>query len=86
MDHTYIDSPDWIKNKIAIKNPNNKKDNKFFQYHVTVALNHKKIGKHPERITRIIPFINKYKWQEINFPSEKNDSKKSQKNNLGNCS
>ena len=68
---TYIDSPDWIKNKKVTINPNNKKDNKCFQYNVTVALNHEVIGENPERMTKMKPFINKYKWEGINFPSEK---------------
>ena len=44
---SYIDSPDWIKTKKAKINPINKKDNKYFQYTVTVALNYeiKKICK-----------------------------------------
>ena len=29
-----------------------------------------------QRITKITPFINKYNWEEINFPSEKSDWKK----------
>ena len=33
---SYIDSPDWIKNKKALINPINKKDNKCFQYAITV--------------------------------------------------
>ena len=33
----------------------------------------KKIGKHTERITKIKPFKNKYKWEGINFPPEKDD-------------
>ena len=33
-----INSPDWIKNKKAPINPINKKDNKCFQYAVTVAV------------------------------------------------
>ena len=37
---SYIDFPDWIKNKKATKNPINKKDNTCFQFAVTVALNH----------------------------------------------
>ena len=27
--------------------------------------------KDPQRITKIKPFINKYNWQRINYPSEK---------------
>ena len=50
---SYIDSPDWIKNKKALKNHINKKDNKFFQYAVTVELNHEKTGENPERITKL---------------------------------
>ena len=79
---SYINSPDWVKNKKATINPINKKDNKYFQYAITVALNHEEIGKHPERITKIKPFINKYNWEGINYPSEKEDWKKIDKNNL----
>ena len=42
---SYVGSPDWIKNKNATINHINKKDNKCFQYDVTVALNHKEMGK-----------------------------------------
>ena len=37
---SYIDSPDWIRNEKATIKPINKKDNKCFQYTVTVALNY----------------------------------------------
>ena len=53
--------------------PISKKDNKCFQYCVTVALNREEIGKkNPERITRIT-FINEYDWEGINYPPEKED-------------
>ena len=54
---SYIDSPKWVKNKMATINPQNKKDDKCFQYAVTVALNHEQIKGHPERISKIKPFI-----------------------------
>ena len=79
---SYINHPDWIKNKEATINPINKKDNKYFQNTVTVTLNHKEIGKHSERITKIKPFMNICHWKEINFPSEKGDWKKIEKNNV----
>ena len=41
----YLDSPDWETNKKAAMNLINKKDNKCFQYAVTVALNHEEIKK-----------------------------------------
>ena len=79
---SYIDCPDWIKNKKATINPINEKDNKCFQYAVTVALNHEEIGKHAEIITEIKSFINKYNWEGISFPSEKDDWKNFEKNNV----
>ena len=57
-DGLYIDSPDWIKSKKATINPINKKDNKCFQYAITVALNYEEIGKHAARITKIKSLIN----------------------------
>ena len=61
---SYIDSPNWIKNKEKAINSINKKDNKCFSYAVTAPLNYDEIGKHSERITKIEPFINKHKWEE----------------------
>ena len=54
---SYIDSPDWIKNKNATINLSNKKDNKCFQYTITVTLNHEEIGKNPESITKTKSFL-----------------------------
>ena len=68
---SYIDSPDWIKNKKTTINPINKKDNKCFQYSVTVALKHEEIKKNLQRITKIKLFLNTYNWEGINFLSEK---------------
>ena len=38
--------------------------------------------KNLQRMTKIKPFINKYSWEEINFPSEKDDRKKFEKSNV----
>ena len=59
-----------------------KKIIKCFQYSVTVTLNHEKIKKDPQRITKISPFLNKYKWERINFPPEKDDWQKFEENNV----
>ena len=53
-------------NKRAKINPKNK-DNKLFQYSVTVALNHQNVENHPERILNTEPFINQYNWKGIDF-------------------
>ena len=49
---SYVDSSDSLIKKATI-NPTNKKDNKSFQYAVTIALNHEQIGKNPKKITKI---------------------------------
>ena len=49
---SYIKSSKWILNKRATINPQNK-DNKCFQYSITVALNHQNIENNPERISNI---------------------------------
>ena len=71
---SYINSPDWIENQKATINPINKKDNKCFQYAVTVTLNHKEIKKKKkktETITKVRPFINNYNWKEEGFQMKK---------------
>ena len=53
----------------------------YFQYAVTVALNHEQIREHPEKISKIKPFIDKYDWKEIDFPSTGKDWKKFESSN-----
>ena len=77
---SYIDSPEWIKNKKVTINPNNN-DDKCFQYALTVALNHQNVKTNPQRITKIEPFIDLYNWKEIDFPSQGKDWKKFEPNN-----
>ena len=38
-------------------------DDKCFQYAATVAVNYKEIELHPERVSNVKPFINKYNWK-----------------------
>ena len=73
---SYLKTLNWMKNKKATINRINKKDNICFYYTVTVALNCEETKKDPQRITKIKPFINKYNWEGINYPSEKDDWKK----------
>ena len=77
---SYIDSPKWLKNKKPTINSKNN-DDKCFQYARTVALNHEQIKDHPERISKIKPFINQYNWKELHFPSHSKDGKKFESNN-----
>ena len=77
---SYINSPEWIKNKKITINPQNTKDNNCFQYAITAALNYQNIDSHPERIFKLKPFINNYNWKGINFPAGHKDYSAFEKN------
>ena len=77
---SYINSPKWLKDKKSTINPKNN-DDKCFQYAVTLALNLDKIKKDPQRVSKIKPFIEKYNWEDIDFPSTSKDWKKFECNN-----
>ena len=75
-----IKSPKWLKDKKFTVNQKNN-DNKCFQYATTLALNFNKIDKHPQRISKIKPFIDNYNWNDINFPTNKKDWNRFELNN-----
>ena len=77
---SYIDSSQRLKNKKSTINPKNN-DDKCFQYAVTLALNLNSIDNHPERISKIKPFIKKYNWKDIDFPAMSKDWKTFESNN-----
>ena len=77
---TYIDSPKWLKYKKSTINPKNK-NGKCFQYAVTLALNLDNINKHPQRISKIKPFIDQYNWKDIDFLATNKDWRKVELNN-----
>ena len=77
---SYIESPKWLQHKKCTINQKNN-DNKCFQYATTPALNFNKIDKHPQRISRIKPFIENYNWNDINFPANKKDWNRFEVNN-----
>ena len=53
---SYIDSPERCKNKKVTINPQNNDDN-YFQYVLTVTLNHQNTEKNPQRISKIKPLL-----------------------------
>ena len=69
---SYIDSPKCLKDKKSTINPKNN-DHKCFQYAVTLVLNLDNIDNHPERISKIKPFIDQYNRKDIDFPSTSKD-------------
>ena len=46
---SHIKSPEWLSAKRATINPQNKQDDKCFQYALTAALNYEKINNHHQR-------------------------------------
>ena len=77
---SYIDSQKWIKDKKSTINPKNN-ELKCFQYAATLALNFDNINIHPEKISKIRPFIDQYNWKDIDFPATSKDWKKFELNN-----
>ena len=78
---SYIESPEWMHNKGTTINPKNTKDNNCFQYAIIAALNHHNINNHPERISKLKPFIDNYNWKDIEFPSNSKDWRRFECNN-----
>ena len=50
---SYINSPEWIKNKKVTINPKNTEDSNCFQYAITAALNFQNINHRPEGISKL---------------------------------
>ena len=64
-----IESPKCLINKGATINPKNEKDDKCFQYALTLTLNYNRTKKDLEKILKI-------KWKDIDFLSHQKDWKK----------
>ena len=77
---SYIDSPKWLKDKKSTINSKNN-DLKCFQYAATLALNFDNINSHPEKISKIRPFIDQYNRKDIDFSAASKDWKKLELNN-----
>ena len=41
-----------------------------------IVLNHRKIGKHSKKISKVKRISIEYNWEEINYPSGKGDQEK----------
>ena len=70
-----------LKNKRGTINPKNTNDNECFKYAIISALHHQEIGRNPQRISKLKPFINSYNWKDIEFPNCYKDWRKFEQNN-----
>ena len=77
---SYIDSPKWVKNKHGTTNSKNE-DDKCIIYATIASLNHDKIDNHPERISKLRPYINDYSWHGLEFPAKPVDWRRFEQNN-----
>ena len=80
-----MESPEWLHNKGVTINTKNTKDNNCFQYAITAALNYQNINCHPERTSKLRPFINIYNWKDIEFSSHWEDLRKFEFNSKTNA-
>ena len=72
-----LNSLGWLRGKNeAIVNGDND-----FKNALSDALNYQNIETHPERISKLKPYINKYNWEGIEFPAGPKDWKKFEQNN-----
>ena len=65
----------WFS-RLDKKEKSNNKSKKYaqcFQCAAIVALNYEEIESHPERVSNIKPFINKYNQKGWNYPSKIDD-------------
>jgi hypothetical protein len=77
---SYIDLPDWVKNKKCVINIKND-DDKCFKYSVLCALHINEIKSHPERISHYAKYDEELNFEGINFPVSLDDINKFEKLN-----
>ena len=67
----------WVgrRNEAIINGDNN------FQKALDDALNYQNIERDPQRVSQIMPYIDKYYWKRTEFPAEPKDWKKFEQNN-----
>ena len=70
-----LNSSGWLRGKkeTIISGDND------FRNALNDALNYQNIETHPERISKLKPYINKYNWKGIDFPAGPKDWEKFEK-------
>ena len=66
-----LNSSGWLRGK---KETIISEDNDF-ENPLDDALNYQNIETHPERISKLKPYINKYNWEGIDFSAGRKDDK-----------
>ena len=69
---SFIDTPEWLKHKKAIINPQNKNDVYCFMYAICIAL-YDELGKNPGRIIKKLDIYSTFNWKNIDFVASYED-------------
>ena len=79
---SYIDLPEWIKNKHAVINPQNK-DEECFKWAFIAALHDEEIEKDHQHTLKLEPYEKQHNWERFEFPVLINKIDKFEKNKTG---
>ncbi|KAF4531544.1 hypothetical protein B566_EDAN015508 [Ephemera danica] len=75
---SYLQLPDFISRRLAIINPYNVDDHECFKWSVCASIYK---GPHPERTGKLLPFVERFDWTDVKFPSSFEDVRKFECNN-----
>ena len=71
---SFIDTPEWLKNKKATINLQNANNPYCFMYAIAIVLFHEALDNNPGRISKnLIEYVNAFSWHEIDFPASYDD-------------
>ena len=81
---SYLPLPDQLARKKTVINPKNENDEECSKYSIIIALHHKEIKFHPEKISNLTKFEDNYDWTGLDFPTPINGFREfEKKNNIG---
>ena len=73
---SYIETPEWLKNKKCVINPKNENDVYCFMHAITIAIYNKELGSNAGLISKkLMHYVNNFNWHEIDFPASYEDYK-----------
>ncbi|KAF4529586.1 hypothetical protein B566_EDAN016543 [Ephemera danica] len=75
---SYLQLPDFISRRLAIINPYNVDDHECFKWSVCASIYK---GPHPERTGKLLPYVQRFDWTDVKFPSSIEDVRKFECNN-----
>ena len=64
-----LNSLGWLRGKKETIINNNNNNNNYSENALDDALNYQTIESNPQKILKLKPYINKYNWEGINFPT-----------------